>query len=153
MPSRTSRFVRRNCGGIFDYDTKKARLVEVAKALEDPGVWNDAKRAQDLGKERSALDATVGNLEKIAGGLADSRELEKLGRVLEARIDLLDRAQRLFEGAALLAEVLRAFRVRPHARIFQRARDFYEPRLLGVVVKDTSGARPSGRRGRGGNCR
>jgi len=80
MPSRTSRFARRNCGVIVDYDTKKSRLVEVAKALEDPGVWNDSKRAQDLGKERSALDATVGNLEKIAGGLADSRELFDLAK-------------------------------------------------------------------------
>src|SRR5689334_20223548 len=51
-----------SCGGIFDYDAKKSRLVEVSRALEDPGVWNDAKRAQDLGKERSALEATVSTL-------------------------------------------------------------------------------------------
>jgi peptide chain release factor 2 len=79
-PSRTSPFGRRNSGGIFDYDTKKARLVEVARALEDPNVWNDSKRAQDLGKERSALDATVGNLEKISSGLADSRGLFDLAK-------------------------------------------------------------------------
>jgi peptide chain release factor 2 len=80
IPSRTSRCARRSSGGIFDYDTKKARLVEVAKALEDPNVWNDAKRAQDLGKERSALDTTVGTLEKISSGLADARELFDLAK-------------------------------------------------------------------------
>ena len=55
IPSKTSRPARRSCGGIFDYDAKKSRLVEVSRALEDPGVWNDAKRAQDLGKERRQL--------------------------------------------------------------------------------------------------
>jgi peptide chain release factor 2 len=72
--------VRPSCGGIFDYDHKRARLVEVAKALEDPKVWDDAKRAQDLGKERRALEETCGTLEKIDSGLADSRELFNLAR-------------------------------------------------------------------------
>jgi peptide chain release factor 2 len=79
-PSRTSRCVRPSCGGIFDYDNKRARLVEVAKALEDPKVWDDSKRAQDLGKERRALEETCGTLEKIDSGLADSRELFNLAR-------------------------------------------------------------------------
>jgi peptide chain release factor 2 len=70
----------RSCGGIFDYDAKKSRLVEVSRALEDPGVWNDAKRAQDLGKERSSLDATVTALEAIDNGLRDSSELFTLAR-------------------------------------------------------------------------
>jgi single-stranded-DNA-specific exonuclease len=69
-----------SCGGIFDYDAKKSRLVEVSRALEDPGVWTDAKRAQDLGKERSALDATVSQLESIDVGLRDSGELFSLAR-------------------------------------------------------------------------
>ena len=52
----------------------------MSKALEDPGVWNDAKRAQDLGKERSALETTVTNLEKIESGLRDSGELFALAK-------------------------------------------------------------------------
>ncbi len=43
------------CGGIFDYDAKQERLTEVVQLLEDPAVWNDAKRAQELGKERREL--------------------------------------------------------------------------------------------------
>jgi peptide chain release factor 2 len=70
----------RSSGGIFDYDAKKSRLVDVSKALEDPGVWNDAKRAQELGKERRVLEETVDTVEKIDSGLRDSGELFALAR-------------------------------------------------------------------------
>jgi len=79
-PSPTSPPARRSCGGTFDYDAKKSRLIEVSRALEDPGVWNDAKKAQDLGKERSALETTVGTVEKIDAGLKDSAELFGLAK-------------------------------------------------------------------------
>jgi peptide chain release factor 2 len=46
-----------NCGGIFDYDAKADRLRTVNASLEDPAVWNDPKKAQELGKEKKALDA------------------------------------------------------------------------------------------------
>jgi peptide chain release factor 2 len=72
--------VRPSSGGIFDYDAKKARLVEVTRALEDPKVWDDAKKAQDLGKERRALEATVESIERIDSGLKDSGELFSLAR-------------------------------------------------------------------------
>src|SRR6185369_14401774 len=61
-------------------DAKKARLVEVARTLEDPGIWSDAKRAQDLGKERRSLEDTVGNVEAIDTGLRDSAELFTLAK-------------------------------------------------------------------------
>ena len=38
-----------NYGGIFDYDTKQERLTEVCELAEDPAIWQDAKRAQELG--------------------------------------------------------------------------------------------------------
>ncbi|QJR15472.1 Peptide chain release factor RF2 [Usitatibacter palustris] len=43
-------------------------------------MWNDAKRAQDLGKERRALEDTVGTLEKIDTTLKDSSELFALAK-------------------------------------------------------------------------
>jgi len=72
--------VAKTCGGIFDYDAKFARLTEVDAALEDPALWNDAKRAQELGREKKSLDSTVGTLGQLTHGLADSRELLELGR-------------------------------------------------------------------------
>ncbi|HEX5129811.1 MAG TPA: peptide chain release factor 2, partial [Usitatibacter sp.] len=64
----------------LDYDAKKSRLIEVARALEDPRVWDDAKKAQDLGKERRTLEETLSTIEKIDAGLADSGELFSLAR-------------------------------------------------------------------------
>ena len=79
-PSTTSRPAPRRSGGIFDYDAKKSRLVEVVRALEDPAVWNDAKRAQELGKERRTLEEIVETLQRIDGGIADSGELFALAK-------------------------------------------------------------------------
>ena len=38
-------------------------------------MWNDPQKAQELGRERRALEETVGTLDRIASGLADNREL------------------------------------------------------------------------------
>jgi peptide chain release factor 2 len=72
--------VQLSCGGIFDFDQKKIRLSEVARLTEDPDVWNDPQRAQDLGKERKALEAVVNTLETLAGGVRDARELFDIAR-------------------------------------------------------------------------
>ena len=72
--------MRPSCGGIFDYDARKSRLIEVVRALEDPRVWDDAKKAQDLGKERRVLEETLGTVERIDSGLKDSGELFALAR-------------------------------------------------------------------------
>ena len=48
-----------NCGGIFDFDAKAEKLEELSQALEDPKVWDDAERAQALGKEKKAAEGVV----------------------------------------------------------------------------------------------
>jgi peptide chain release factor 2 len=58
-------------------------LQEVVGLLEDPTVWNDAKRAQDLGRERKELEGVVVNLDKISQGLADYQELFELAKLEE----------------------------------------------------------------------
>jgi peptide chain release factor 2 len=52
----------------------------VNRALEDPGVWNDPKRAQELGREKKLLDDVVGRLRRLGGGLSDARELFEMAR-------------------------------------------------------------------------
>jgi peptide chain release factor 2 len=52
----------------------------VAKQLEDPDVWADQKRAQELGKERKQLEGIVGTLTDLGGRLKDSAELFELAR-------------------------------------------------------------------------
>ena len=48
------------------------------RELEQPNVWNDPERAQELGKERARLDAVVGGLDRLTRGFADSAELLEL---------------------------------------------------------------------------
>jgi len=67
-----------NCGGIFDFDAKRTRLGELIKLVEDPALWSDSKRAQELGRERKALESAVSTLERLAQGLRDNRELLEL---------------------------------------------------------------------------
>ncbi|HEY5761913.1 MAG TPA: peptide chain release factor 2 [Rhodocyclaceae bacterium] len=64
----------------LDYAGKRDRLTEVVAALEQPEVWNDAKRAQELGRERHALESTVSALESIDSGIRDTRELFDMAR-------------------------------------------------------------------------
>ncbi len=67
-------------GGIFDYDAKAERLRTVNAALEDPAVWNDPKKAQELGKEKKSLDDVVGVLDRLTSELADNSELFAMSR-------------------------------------------------------------------------
>jgi len=69
-----------NCGGIFDFDGKQRRLAEVTKLNEDPAVWSDAKRAQELGRERKTLEALVLKMGQLDNDLHDAAELFEMAR-------------------------------------------------------------------------
>ncbi len=69
-----------NCGGIFDYAGKSETLAELSQVLEDPKLWDDAERAQTLGREKKSLEAVVGTLSGVGTGLAEARELFELAR-------------------------------------------------------------------------
>ena len=59
----------------MDYQGKKERLEEVVGLSEDPELWNDPKRAQEIGKERKLLEGIVLTLDNIENGINDNREL------------------------------------------------------------------------------
>ncbi|MBJ7536888.1 peptide chain release factor 2 [Marinomonas transparens] len=61
--------------GYLDYESKKERLEEVNRELEDPEVWNDPDYAQKLGQERASLEAVVETLDSMESGVNDSKEL------------------------------------------------------------------------------
>jgi peptide chain release factor 2 len=67
-------------GGIFDYDHKRERLTLLNQEMEDPKIWDDAKRAQELGREKKSLEDIVLVLEAVEAGLNDSRELYDMGK-------------------------------------------------------------------------
>ncbi|MDG2035105.1 MAG: peptide chain release factor 2 [Pseudomonadales bacterium] len=61
--------------GIFDYANKKEELTEVELELAEPAVWDNPDKAQQLGKQRAALEGVVGVIDKLDVGIADAKDL------------------------------------------------------------------------------
>ncbi|WP_327081804.1 peptide chain release factor 2 [Polaromonas sp. CG_9.5] len=61
--------------GYLDYPAKSRKLNEVNAALEDPKVWDNPKRAQELGREKKSLEDVVLILDRLEQELADNTEL------------------------------------------------------------------------------
>ncbi|WP_100132626.1 peptide chain release factor 2 [Limnohabitans sp. B9-3] len=64
----------------LDYDAKAERLRTVNASLEDPTVWNDPKKAQELGREKKTLDGVVVTLTRLTQELADNTELFEMSK-------------------------------------------------------------------------
>jgi peptide chain release factor 2 len=96
--------VKPNFGGIFDFDKKSEKLEQVNEELEDPTVWNDQKRALDLGKEKKALESVVHTLQKADANLKDANDLFEMAReegdddTLEAVVADADAIRLVIEG-------------------------------------------------------
>ena len=52
----------------------------VNASLEDPTVWNEPKRAQELGREKKSLDGVVLSLTRLGAELADNSELYAMSK-------------------------------------------------------------------------
>ncbi len=76
-------------GGIFDYTAKRERLAELQHELENPEIWNNPKRAQELGRERARLEKDVNALDRLEVGLTEAGELLELARE-EQDADVVD---------------------------------------------------------------
>jgi peptide chain release factor 2 len=100
-------------GGIFDVDQKRDRLQEVQRELEDPTVWSNPEKAQNLGRERVQLEGVVNSIQALESSLKDAGELFELAAeendiaTADAIIAELDKAtksieqlefQRMFSG-------------------------------------------------------
>jgi len=70
----------KSSGGIFDLDSKRERLTEVQRELEQPDIWNHPEQAQQLGRERARLEAEVVVMDELEAGIADSGELLIMAR-------------------------------------------------------------------------
>ncbi|MDE1960942.1 MAG: peptide chain release factor 2 [Xanthomonadaceae bacterium] len=99
--------------GYLDYDAKRERLEEVSRELENPNIWDDPNRAQQLGRERAQLDKIVNGMRSLNEGLAGADELLQLAAAendegtaravaadvdgLAAKVEALE-FQRMFSG-------------------------------------------------------
>jgi peptide chain release factor 2 len=77
---RTCAPVSLRLGGIFDFETKRERLEEVGRELENPNIWDHPERAQQLGKERAMLDKIVTGICTLTEGLSGAEELLQLAQ-------------------------------------------------------------------------
>ena len=59
----------------LDWDRALRRLDELNARVEDPTLWNDAKAAQDVMRERRRLDESIGATRAIESELSDTVEL------------------------------------------------------------------------------
>ncbi|OOZ42009.1 peptide chain release factor 2 [Solemya pervernicosa gill symbiont] len=86
-------------GGTFDFEVRSERLTEVKRELEDPAVWNEPERAQELGRERSQLAKVVETILNLDAILNDSSDLLEMAgeeddqESLDAVIDDLEKAE------------------------------------------------------------
>ncbi|WP_411886576.1 peptide chain release factor 2 [Polaromonas sp. YR568] len=66
--------------GYLDYPAKERKLNEVNAALEDPKVWDNPKRAQELGREKKSLEDVVHVIDRLTSELSDNTELFEMSR-------------------------------------------------------------------------
>ena len=80
---------------IFDFGTKKRRIDEINKLLENPEVWEDQDKGASLLKESAELKKEVSLLADLKKKISDARELIELlkegeAKELEQQIDSLE---------------------------------------------------------------
>ena len=63
-------------------------MNEVNAALENPAVWNEPRRAQELGREKKMLEGVVDTIDHLTGNLADNTELYEMSKAEGALDDL-----------------------------------------------------------------
>ncbi|MBT5922191.1 MAG: peptide chain release factor 2 [Cellvibrionales bacterium] len=102
--------------GYLDYANKKEELTEVELELAEPAVWDNPDKAQQLGKQRAALEGVVGVIDKLDIGIADAKDL--LDMVIED-----DDAEALESVDAEIAELESLLAVLEFRRMFSGEMD------------------------------
>jgi len=75
------------------------------RLVEDPALWNDAKRAQEMGRERKALEDVVIRLERLDAELGNARDLFDLANAESDDDTLLSVAADVAELEAHVADM------------------------------------------------
>ncbi|HJT50785.1 MAG TPA: peptide chain release factor 2 [Nitrosospira sp.] len=106
LASRTAELRR-----YLDFDAKKTRLSELNLLTEDPAIWEDNKRAQELGREKKVLESVVINLETVGHQLHDARDLFQMAEEEndDATLQSVERDIRQLEKTVAEMEFRRMF--------------------------------------------
>lgn len=103
-------------GGIFDFEAKSERLQVVNLEMEDPSIWENPERAQELGREKKSLDSVVLVLSELQQSIKDSQDLFELASADDDDETLLA----IEEDAKHYAEIIEGFEFR---RMFSNPAD------------------------------
>ena len=68
------------CGGFFDYKSKNEQLQKINEELENPEIWNDQERAQELNRQKKSLENVVLVLDRLDITILASQELYALAK-------------------------------------------------------------------------
>ena len=112
---------RRLLGGIFDYENKKEKLEEVEAELEQPDVWTDPLKAQNLGKNRTQLLEIIETIDSLESGVDDIFELLAL---LEDGDDELQ--SEIFQEVEVLLKKSEKLAIVGESKMSEFARTFHE---------------------------
>ncbi len=66
------------CGGIFDFDAATTELANIQESIEDPTLWDDTKRAQQLLKRKDVLQGSIESIVNLDVALTDQVDLLQL---------------------------------------------------------------------------
>jgi peptide chain release factor 2 len=88
---------------FLDWDRALRRLDELNQRVEDPSLWNDAKAAQEVMRERRRLDEAITATRAIQQEMDDNVELIELGEA-EGDDALVDDAVAALAALAVRAE-------------------------------------------------
>ncbi|MBC7160391.1 MAG: peptide chain release factor 2 [Porphyrobacter sp.] len=67
----------------LDWERALRRLDELNARVEDPGLWNDPRQAEQVMRERRRLDSAIGTVRQIGAEMADAIEFVELGEAEE----------------------------------------------------------------------
>ncbi|WP_225207263.1 peptide chain release factor 2 [Novosphingobium huizhouense] len=66
---------------FLDWDRAVRRLDELNARVEDPKLWDDPKKAEEVMRERRRLEAAIGAVNQISQEMADAIEFVELGEM------------------------------------------------------------------------
>ncbi len=81
---------------FLDWDRAVRRLDELNARVEDPKLWDDPRKAEEVMRERRRLEASIGTVNEIGQEMADAIEFIELG-------EMEDDQATIDEGLATLA--------------------------------------------------
>ena len=79
------------CGGIFDYDKRSVRIIELTQLTQDPSFWNDPVEAQkvmkDLGYQKSLIQ-DWDTLNSLKESITVYLEFIEMGELVEQELSI-----------------------------------------------------------------